>query len=129
MGAPIDDYDEIVRVCRLYMEGASKGDVGKLKEAFHEDARMFGQIDSLRYDMPITEYFDLVAAKPAGTGAYRGRVLSVQQVGAAAMAVVAEDGYWGTISFIDFLSLVRIDGTWKIVNKTFEYTGGEPPAA
>jgi len=28
-----------------------------------------------------------------------------------------------------FLSLVRIDGTWKIMNKTFEYTGGEPPAA
>lgn len=49
------DYDEIVRVCGVYMEGASKGDVGKLKEAFHEDARMFGQIDNLRYDMPITD--------------------------------------------------------------------------
>ena len=129
MGEPIDDYDEIVRVCGLYMEGASKGDVGKLKEAFHEDARMFGQIDNLRYDMPITDYFDMAAARPADTGTYRGRVLSVQQVGAAAMAVVAEDKYWGTVSFIDFLSLARIDGTWKIVNKTFEYTGGEPPAA
>ena len=64
------------------MEGASKGDAGKLKEAFHEDARMFGQIDTLRYDMPITDYFDLAAAKPADTGAYRGRVLSVQQAGA-----------------------------------------------
>ena len=90
---PIDDYDEIVRICGLYMEGASKGDVGKLKEAFHEDARMFGQIDTLRYDMQITDYFDLAAAKPADTGAYRGRVQSVQQVGAAAMTVVAEDGY------------------------------------
>ena len=127
MGKPIDDYDQIVRVCGLYMEGASKGDVGRLKEAFHEDARMFGQIDNLRYDMPITDY--LAAAKPADTGAYRGRVLSVQQVGDAAMAVVAEDGYWGTLSFVDFLSLVRIDGTWKIVNKTFEYTGGDPPPA
>ena len=111
MGEPIDDYDAIVRVCGLYMEGASKGDVGKLKEAFHADARMFGQIDTLRYDMPITDYFDLAAAKPADTGAYRGRVLSVQQVGSAATAIVAEDKYWGTISFIDFLSLARIDGT------------------
>jgi hypothetical protein len=129
MSEPIDDYDEIVRICGLYMEGASKGDVGKLKEAFHEDARMFGQIDSWRYDGPITDFFDSVAAKPADTGAYRGRVLSVQQVGSAALAVVAEDGYWGSLSFIDFLSLARIDGKWKIVNKTFECTGGEPPAA
>lgn len=129
MSERINDYDEIVRVCGLYAEGASKGDVGKLKEAFHEDARMFGQIVGWRYDMKITDFFDLAAAKPADTGTYRNRVLSVQQVGDAAMAVVAEDGYWGTVSFVDFLSLVRINGTWKIVNKTFEHTGGEPPAA
>lgn len=31
----IDDHDEICRVLPLYMDGAAKGDVGKLKEAFH----------------------------------------------------------------------------------------------
>jgi hypothetical protein len=25
------------------------------------------------------------------------------------------------------LSLARFDGTWKIVNKLFAHTGGEPP--
>jgi hypothetical protein len=29
---------------------------------------------------------------------------------------------------VDVFSL-RIDATWKIVNKTFVHTGGEPPAA
>jgi hypothetical protein len=33
----------------------------------------------------------------------------------------------GTLSFTDFFSLSRIDGEWKIVNKTFAHTGGEPP--
>jgi len=40
---------------------------------------------------------------------------------------VVEEGYWGTVSFVDYLSLAKIDGTWKIVNKLFAHTGGEPP--
>jgi hypothetical protein len=38
---------------------------------------------------------------------------------------VAEEGYWGTVSFIDYFQLTRIDGDWKIVCKLFAYTGGE----
>jgi hypothetical protein len=34
----------------------------------------------------------------------------------------------GNVSFVDFMSLARIDGAWKIVNKTFAHTGGEPPS-
>jgi hypothetical protein len=41
--------------------------------------------------------------------------------------VVAEEGYWGTVSFIDYFQLARIDGDWKIVSKLFVHTGGEPP--
>ncbi len=121
-----DVYDEIVRVVHLYIDGAAKGDVSKLKEAFHPDARMFGHVDSTRYDVPIVSFFDM-AGKPADTGNYKGRIVSINQVGDAAVAVVAEDGYWGWGSFVDFFSLARIDGTWKIVNKTFAHTGGKPP--
>jgi len=32
------------------------------------------------------------------------------------------------VSFVDFLSLARIDGTWKIVCKTFAHTGGKMPS-
>jgi hypothetical protein len=61
-------------------------------------------------------------------GVYRARILSVTQVGDVASAMVAEDGYWGTVSFVDFLALCRINGAWKIVNKLFAHTGGQPPA-
>jgi hypothetical protein len=127
MAEPIKAYDEIVRVLNLCMEGEAKGDAERLKEAFHEEARMFGEVAGTRYDMPITEFFELAVSEPADTGNYRGRVLSVHQVGDAANAVVAEDGYWGSVSFIDFFTLNRIAGAWKIVNKTFVHTGGEPP--
>ncbi len=123
----VSDYDAICRVAQLCTEGEAKGDVAKLREAFHTDARMFGSIAGTRYDVPIEELFALAESAPADRGNYRSRVLSVQQTGDAAVAVVAEEGYWGTLSFIDYLQLARIDGQWKIVSKLFAHTGGEPP--
>ena len=40
---------------------------------------------------------------------------------------MVEEGYRGTVSFVDYLSLAKIGGTWKIVNKLFAHTGDEPP--
>jgi hypothetical protein len=125
----IHDHDEIVRVLELYIDGASKGDAAKLRMAFHPDARMFGRFAGARLDIPISEFVAMAVGQPADTGAYRGRVLSVTLVGDAAAAVVAEEGCWGSVSFIDFFTLARIDSNWRIVSKTFAHTGGQPPEA
>ena len=67
--------------------------------------------------------------KPADVdGSYKTEVTHVEQTDDVASAVLAEEGFWGSVSFINFFSLARIDGTWRIVNKTFVHTGGEPPA-
>jgi hypothetical protein len=58
----------------------------------------------------------------------RGRITSIVQAGDAATATVVEDGFWGTLSFVTFLTLSRIEGRWRIVNKNFAHTGGEMPA-
>jgi Putative lumazine-binding len=123
----VDDYDAICKVVQLCLDGEATGNIEKLGEAFHDDARMFGSLAGERYDVPISELFDLAASSPADTGNYRARILGVHQTGDAALATVAEESYWGTVSFIDYLSLAKIGGTWKIVNKLFAHTGGEPP--
>jgi hypothetical protein len=124
----IDEYDAIAKVLQLYMDGSARGEADKLKEAFHPDARMFGSLGGQRVDIPIEGLFAMTAQGPADTaGRYRGRIISLLQVGDAAMAAVAEDGFWGQVSFIDFFTLAKIDGRWWIVNKTFAHTGGEPP--
>ena len=123
----IDDHDAIRDTIQLCLDGEAHGDVDKLRQAFHPDARMFGSLAGERYDVPITELFDLAARAPADTGSYRSRILAVQQTGDAAFATVAEEGYWGSVSFLDYLSLAKIDGTWKIVNKLFAHISGEPP--
>lgn len=123
----VSDYDEIRDVVQLCLDGEAKGDVDKLRAAFHADARMFGSLAGTRYDEPISALFEMAAEAPADTGNYRSRVLSIDAVGDAATATVAEEGYWGSCSFLDFFALCRVDGSWKIVNKTFVHTGGEPP--
>jgi hypothetical protein len=36
--------------------------------------------------------------------------------------VLAEDDYQG-MNYVNFFSLVKVEGRWKIVNKTFAMTG------
>jgi Putative lumazine-binding len=120
---------EIERVVQLYIDGARAGDASKLREAFHEDARMFGSLGGTRYDEPIEELIAMSDGQPADVeGSYKARITSMQQVGDAAIVTVEEDGYWGTVSFTDFFTLASIKGEWRIVNKTFVHTGGEPPS-
>lgn len=131
--AAIDDYDDICSLVQLYIDGIANGDVNKLKEVFHQDARIFGEFMGKRYNVPIAE---LLAGKVAGplsecvpvdTSKYRGRITSVNQAGDVAFAAVAEDGFWGTVSFVNYFLLTRIEGRWKITCKAFAHTSGEPP--
>ena len=120
---------EITRAVDLYVEGVRTGDGAKLREAFHPQAWMFGSLAGTRYDEPIDELIAMVDGHPVDVDrSFQARVVSVEQVGDAAFAVLEEQGFWGTVSFTDFFTLAQIDGVWKIVNKTFAHTGGEPPA-
>jgi hypothetical protein len=122
------DRDAIARVVQLYIDGSATGDAGKLKEAFHEDARMFGHVEGTRYDVPIQQYIELAVSAPADVaGTYKANITSIEQVGDAAVATLAEEGCWGEVAFVDYFALARIDGTWRIVNKTFAHTGGKMP--
>jgi hypothetical protein len=121
--------EEITRTVDLYVEGVRNGDGAKLREAFHPQAWMFGSLAGTRYDEPIGQLIAMVDGHPVDVdGSFQARVVSVEQVGDAAFAVLEEEGFWGTVSFTDFFTLAQINGAWKIVNKTFAHTGGEPPA-
>jgi Putative lumazine-binding len=129
MATTAQETDQITRAVNLYVEGVRDGDAAKLREAFHPDAHMWGSMAGQRYDEPVTELIAMVDGKPVDVdGSFRAQIASVEQTGDAAAVTLTEEGFWGTVSFVDFFSLARIDDTWKIVNKTFVHTGGEPPA-
>jgi hypothetical protein len=123
------DREAIAAAVQLYVDGASKGDAEKLREGFHDSAWMYGAIGEQRFDMPITQMIEIVSGQPLDAdGAFQARITSIEQVGDAATVTLEEEGCWGNLAFTDFFNLQRIDGAWKIVNKSFVNTGGEMPA-
>jgi hypothetical protein len=113
-----EDYDAIVRVVRLYIDAFGNNDVDMLREAFDEDAWIFyidaeGQL----HKSLISDGFERWAAPP-GRG-FVGRIISVTQVGDAAFVQLSLDSETNSVdTWIDFHSLLRINGVWKITNKT-----------
>jgi hypothetical protein len=115
MPAKTDDYHEILRVVQLYIDGFNDNDVGKFKEAFHQDAWIFYiDADGALHKHLISEAFAEWAAPPSW--GVVGRVISVTRVGDAAGVQLS----WkrGSNEYIDFHNLLRINGVWKITNKT-----------
>jgi Putative lumazine-binding len=120
----------VAEAVQLYIDGVAAGDAAKLEQGFHESARVYGSVGGQRLDIPIAEMITMIGAKPADVdGSFRGSIRSIDEEGDAAIAIVDEEGFWGALSFVDYFSLSRIDGSWKIVNKTFMQTGGSLSAS
>jgi hypothetical protein len=118
MTARTDDYDEIVRVVQLYVDAFNDNDIGKLRQAFDKDAWIFYiDADGVLHKNLISESFE-EWAHPPSRGVV-GRFISVTQVGDAASVQLSFDRAADKSSgWIDFHSLLRINGVWKITNKT-----------
>lgn len=118
MTARAKDHDEIVRVTQLYVDGFNDNDVGKFEEAFHDDAWIFYvDADGRLTKNLISENFAHWAAPPSW--GVVGRIVSVTQVGdVASVQIVWDRTSIPSDVWIDFHSLIKIDGIWKITNKT-----------
>jgi hypothetical protein len=116
---------EITRLINLYIDGAGKGDASKLNEAFHSNARWFGTMGGTDYDLDKKGFVDLMVGSPGDAGQLTAKITDIQIDGTVAMATVKEEGFWGTLSFIDYFSLSVLDGHWQITCKVFAHTGGE----
>jgi hypothetical protein len=122
MTATAPDYDDIVRVVQLYVDGFNDGDVSKFKEAFHEDAWMFyttrdGNLRKTLLDDDVFAHFAAEGSK------VDGRIISVLQAGDIANVLLGWDDVADPPdprdnSWVDFHTLLRINGVWKIMNKT-----------
>jgi len=121
--------EAIASVLRLYIEGSANGDSAKLREAFHEHARIYGSLNGTRYDIPVAEMIAMEERSPRNSdGRYTAHIMSIEQAGDVAHATIEEDGCWGTASFTSFLSLVKFDGRWQIVVRVFAHVSGALPS-
>lgn len=120
------DRDGVRAAVELYFRGHATGDGAYFRRAFHPDARLFWVAGGAFTQRTSGDFAAGAAGKPAPDEGKRvRRVLLIDVAGDTAIAKVELD-YPGT-RFIDYLSLLKLDGTWVIVNKIFHRAS--PPAA
>lgn len=101
-----------------YFNGSYEGDLDKLKRIFHPGTLLFGDVKGQPYAKTLDEWLQLVANRqsPKDSGKpFKGEILNINVVNSVAVAEVRVKAY--DMLYHDFLSLHRIDGDWRIVNK------------
>lgn len=98
------------------------------RSTFHPDAQLVGHVDDALYFKRRNDYMDILRHRPAPAEAgapFRMEIRSIDHYGNA--AVVRTLTPIGGVHYVDFLSLQKADGRWRIVHKLFSH---EPrPAA
>jgi hypothetical protein len=106
--APLEDY----------FKGQATGDGEFIKKAFHPDAKIIFIREGKLVQLTRDEFASRFTGKPAPDEAQRKRTIeSVDIAGNAGIARIVLD--YPAVRFTDYMSLIKVDGEWKIINKTF----------
>jgi hypothetical protein len=101
-----------------YIQGHATGDGSHMRIAFHPNANLYFIRDGKYAERTSADYAAGFSGKPAADEAQRKRrIASVDIAGSAAQAKIVLE-YPG-VTFTDYMSLLKIDGEWKIVSKVF----------
>jgi Putative lumazine-binding len=114
------DKDEagVRQAIEYYFQGHATGNGEHHKKAFHTEAKLFWIRDGQFAQRTSAEYIAGASGKPAADEAQRKRTIEMIDItGNAAVAKVVLD--YPQVRFTDYMSLLKINGEWKIVNKTF----------
>jgi hypothetical protein len=115
---PGDEEAAVRHAVESYLHGLKYNDVESLKKAFWPEAKLFfvkndGQLGQLTQ----SQWYEGFAASAGKEEKGDLKITAVDITGNAASVKVEED-YPGSV-YIDYLSLLKFDGEWKIVNKIY----------
>ena len=118
-----DGYQEITKLVQTYFDGLYECDTEKLATIFHPSSRLFANMDGEFVDWPREEWFEIVSKRvsPASKGEARhDRIVSIDMSDDNTAVVTCECAIHPRY-FTDYLSLIRVDGAWTIVSKSFRF--------
>lgn len=109
---------QVEAAVQRYFKGHSTGDGAVMAQAFHPAAHIQSVKDGKLSDRTRDEFTALIkGGRPPDEAQRVRRILSVDIAGDAAVAKVELD--YPDVHFIDYLALLKVDGSWTIVNKIF----------
>ena len=116
------DLDKITQTVQYYFDGMYHSDIETLKKAFNPDAFLHGYFEGQLVHLPFNEWLEMIANSPTPSKsgeAYEMRIVSVDITDNIALVKVF-DLYLGKY-FTDYLSLIKIEDNWVIMNKMFHH--------
>ena len=126
----MDDRQQIENTAQTYFDSMYESSAEKAHAAFHPNAKITGYMRGDLLELTVVQFADFVGSKepsPKDSGeTARFEILSVEIAGDTAVARVRDD--YDGLTFLDTLSMIKVDGDWRIYNKLF-YAEGEAAAA
>jgi len=121
MSPEAQDEQDVRSVLNRYVTGYINADEATLRDVFADDAVMNGYLGDRLVAGSPEPFINRVASEPslASQGLdLRYDIAAVSVTGNAASATMKEYGF-GEFNFTDFMHLLKRDGHWKIISKTF----------
>lgn len=109
---------------QLYVGRAGHDRATDLRQAFHPDAKLLFTNDNGYNQLPFPDWVARIEQSNRPPVERTESITSIDVAGNAAVARV-DLGYADT-HITDYLSLLKIDGEWKIVNKIFTRIPKDP---
>ncbi|HKR10522.1 MAG TPA: nuclear transport factor 2 family protein [Pyrinomonadaceae bacterium] len=101
-----------------YMNGQATGNPDYIRKAFFPEAKIMAFRDGKLLNLSVEEFASRFNGKPAADESQRKRrIESLEITGNAGTARIVLD--YPEITMIDYMSLLKVNGEWKIVNKVF----------
>ena len=121
------DFAAVTGVLETYFDGLYHADTDRLAIAFHPKAIYATADETPLLYRTMDEYFPVVAKRvsPASRDEPRLDVIDSIEFAGKNTAFARVRCSIGTKDFIDFLTLVRTDGAWRIMAKIFQITERE----
>ncbi len=113
-----------------YIKAHATGDPEYAQKAFHTEGNMIWIRDGKYAIEPFDSFIKRAfTGKPAADEAQRKngrRIEAIDITGDAAVARIVLD--YPTVKFVDYMTLLKINGEWKIVNKSYHAERKQPAA-
>lgn len=118
-----DDYTAVIETTHKYVEGLRTGSVATIEQAFHKEAVMYGFTNGQLLGGPISNLYRFVETN--GTAPDINTRLDVLAI-TPTTAVVRVDMEKDAIGadYNDYLTLIKIDGAWKVIAKVYHQFEG-----
>lgn len=101
-----------------YIQGHATGNGDLMRKAFHTDAKIMAFRDGKLTNLTAEEFASRFNGKPAADEAQRKRRIEhVEITGNAGVGKIVLD--YPTVTYTDYMSLLKVGDEWKIVNKVF----------